>query len=265
MGFRDEREAQIQRVAELERELALLRATEIDDLRKRVAELTRDRDALKRGVDARWTARHRRLRALFVAVVLVAVGGGALAYHDTRRAERIRLAELARAQDDVTELEADASSVHAQLADARRELAQIDAVHADDVRRVQQELARVRPPGDALQLTAHVLSRGGVVPMGVADECVMTIHALAEGNGGRCVATVWCGSQRVYPAREPSTDLRCSITASAELASAHAQRDGALPALHYDAASGTLDVRDTDSPTFVLQMHVDRMLPYPLR
>lgn len=284
MGFRDEREAGVQRIEVLERELtaskheleaALLRAAEVEDLRKRIVELTRERDELKRGIDASWAARNLRLRAMLGVVLIAVVGAGYLAYRDVRRREQNHIVELARAQGDATSAEAGSQSVRTQLAAAQQELAQIDAVHSAETAQLQHQLgtARMQETGRSLLLTMHIRSRSGEVPSGVGDECVMAIRtARGDAPSGICVATVWCGEQQVFPVIEPSPDLHCTAiggapwTARQALGTARAQVNASSPPLlAYDARTGTLDVRETGGPVFALQMHVDRVLPYLLR
>ena len=153
MGFRDDREAVVQRVDVLERELAstkneleaaLLRAGEVDDLRKRVVDLTRERDALRTDGEPGWATRRRvigfgALLAVAVVVVVAYVVDDGLR-HELRVATAVRtLAENARAQ-----AESDLETTRQERDAARNELRQIDQAHDEVMADLQRQLDAAR-------------------------------------------------------------------------------------------------------------------------
>ena len=281
MAFRDDREASQQRVDALERELAtakaeldgaLLRASENEDLKKRLATLGEENATLRRGVEAKSAARLRALALTFVAVVGAFVIAAGVAWS-------VMSAELQRAQvgeqlavSAVQQCEAQVGPVRRELESARTELAGIDDVHREETARLETLLshAQLHEVGAALLVTAHVTAREGNVPTGTADDCVLAIRD--TGAAGVCVATVLCGTTRVYPFLEPAPTVACAGAAgawradgAAPLLTATASADSRLPPLlDYDGRARTLVVRETGAPVFTLRLRVTDVLPFRL-
>lgn len=282
MGFRDDREASVQRIETLERELtstkneleaASLRAAEVDDLRKRMVDLTKERDALKQGVEPAWAAKYRGLATGsgvgFGLLIAIAIGAGFMVVHE----QRAQAARQARAEADLASCEYASEPLRQQRDAARDELRQIDEVHGDELSRMQQLLnaARMNEAGPALLVVGHVVSREGHAPEGTEDECVLAIRDLPRGY---CSAAVMCGQAQVFPFDEPPPDVRCSglggvawsAHAALPLAFVDARVDAHSPALlAYDAAAHTLEVRETGVGAFALHLRVTDVVTYRLR
>lgn len=282
MGFRDDREANVQRIETLERDLAAtkneleaaaLRAAEVDDLRKRVVTLTQERDELRKGVEPAWAAKHQRLASWTgVGVILIAAIGVAGGYVVNRsRAEQN--ARVARAEADLASCEYTSEPIRRERDAAREELRQIDGAHSAEIQRMQQLLnaARMNETGGALLLSGHVVERSGAVPEGALGHCVMAVREL---SGHSCAAAVMCGGRQVFPFNEPPPDVVCSgpggtawrVGDSMPLDRVvGAVADIPQPQLRYDASSRTLEVRETGSPTFALRISVDDVTPFHVR
>jgi hypothetical protein len=278
VGFRDDREANVQRIETLERDLvaakneleaALLRSVEIDDLRKRMVDLTRERDALRTGAEPGWATRRRVIT--LGALLVVSVVGFVAYYVDgaLRRELRVATAQQTLAESARDQAEAELETTRHDCEGVRNELTNIDAVHDDAVGELQRALntANLHAAGPALLVTAHVVFRDGNVPAGVTDRCTMTVRNV---GGVRCAASVMCGATEVFPLLEPP-DVICDGWTERpgqplSLAAAHATVNARLPPLlAYDASARTLDVRETAEDGFTLHMRVDEVLPYQLR
>lgn len=281
MAFRDDREASQQRVDALERELATakteldaarLRASENEDLKKRLAALGEENATLRRGVEPKSAARLRAATLTFVAVLAALVIAGGVAWS-------LASTELQRAQvgeqlavSAVQQCEAEVGPVRGELERARTELSGIDEAHRAEMARLETLLshAQLHEVGAALLVTAHVTEREGNVPTGTADDCVLAIRD--NGDAGACVATVLCGTTRVYPFNEPAPTVRCAGAAgawradgTAPLLTATASADSRLPLLlDYDGRARTLVVRETGAPVFTLHLRVTDALPFRL-
>lgn len=281
MGFRDDREASQQRLDALERELATskteldaarLRAAENEDLKKRVASLSDENASLRRGVEPKQAARTRTITTVAVAVVAALGVAGAAAWSlASAELDRARVGEQL-AVSAVQQCEAQVGPVRTELERARAELASIDDAHREETARLETLLshAQLHEVGAALLVTAHVTSREGNVPTGTTDDCVLAIRD--NGDSGLCVATVLCGTTRVYPFNEPAPMVRCTSAAggwradgTVPLLAATATADTRLPPLlDYDGPARTLVVRETGAPVFTLRLRVTDVLPFRL-
>jgi hypothetical protein len=259
VGFRDDREASIQRVDTLERELAStkdereaarLRAAEVDDLRTRLTELTAERDALRGGMEPpaspwdwrRWAA----VTALAVVVVVVAVSGY-VSYAQ-------RVGELTRAEQFCrSNLESchEQASWHGRIEERLRHAPVFD----DRVVGPRAPARLERVVGPALLITAHVVRREGDVPSDATDHCLIAIRELAAPvtdapyRYATCSVVALCGSASVFPASDPAPGVRClgSSTVWAmggqPLLTARADAPGEATSLfRFDARDGEVEI-----------------------
>jgi hypothetical protein len=281
VGFRDDREANVQRLDALERELAstkneleaaLLRAAEVDDLRKRVVDLGNERDALKRGVEPGWASRNQTLRYGIGVLGLAIVGAGFVAWSALRHQMTAASTAQTLAESQAASCDAERERLQNDLGATRSELAQIDATNDGELHDLRGQLrdAVSHRAGPALVVTAHVTARSGNVPAGATDDCAMTVR---EASGRVCIATVVCGPTQVFPLVLPP-DVVCiaeggglwTAASGVPLASATARIDSIPDALlEYDAAAHALIVRETAANGFTLRMTVRETLPYLLR
>lgn len=280
MGFRDEREAATARIEALERALATtktdldaakLRATEAEHLRTQLEELTRERTTLLADRSRAQASRNRQLAVGFAITSLVSVAAGIGAHLIDDREVRVQTALRERANRDLTDCEAIGEPLRRQRDAARAELEQIDAIHAGELERVRHEATSARPygPGSALLLVAEVVSRGGYVPAGVANDCVLAVRGVRLGI---CSATLVCDGTQVFPPNDPPWDVSCTaldgspwaVGSRAELGTLRAvERDGP-ELLAYDARRHAIDIRATGDPAFVLHLRVTSTVPFRL-
>jgi hypothetical protein len=273
VGFRDDHEASVQRVEVLEQELratkkeletANLRAVEVDDLRKRLAQRGAPPDGPLRKSQAVWAV------AFVITVLLACV----ITYAGATRRAVAHEAALREHLESTRALAEEASeSLRQQRDAARAELAQIDDAHATEIHRLERDLnaAHMHEAGRALLVIGHITSREGNVPEGVTDECVLAIRDI---HGGGCAAAVLCGGAEVFPFNLPSPPIHCTDARGASwmadgespLASVNAAVDRArVPLLAYDAAARTLEVRETGAPVFALRLRVTDVLAFRVR
>ena len=279
MGFRDDREAGLQRIDVLERELEAarkdleasdLRAAEVDDLRKRLAALAGEKAQLDRGVSPAWMARNQRLRVwvAVLAAALLLLGYVGYQAFSRWRSESVRI--QARTDADLSTCEGELEQLRQQRDAARRELDQIDQAHDAQAQELDHALlAARRAGGPTLVMAAHVTSQTGFQPASFGPDCLLTLRALGRGL---CAAEVRCGDARVFPYNEPAPDVRCVSdeglpwTPELPLRWLRAGVDSTpSPLLLYDAEHALLEVRETGAPTFSLRLRPAAGAPLVLR
>jgi hypothetical protein len=207
VGFRDDRDAVSHRADALTRELddaqselrnEKLRSAEVDDLRRRLSEASKQRDELGRGV-APWRT---GAWALLAVVTALSIAGGVLAYQRDAvrerevRGDRIELArlshELSAAQGRLAEAEAASSRAGAELGTAR-------VARERELRELEQQLlaAERERAGDVLVVTGQNAQ---------GEICLLTIR---PAGGETCLATLTCAGRVVFPLDDDPSEGVC--------------------------------------------------------
>lgn len=217
MPFREEREANAQRIEALERDLAALRprAEEAAALAGELAVLRREVQSLRAGLDPRQL--HRVIWTFAGLGVLVLMVGAFVLFVGPSPADVAR--ERGRAETAESALyacETEAQPLRDEHDAARRAL-------ADELRAHGQLVA-----------TAQITRRTGEAPVTSDDACVLLIDQPREA---RCTAAVACGGTWVFPREEQAGGVACER----DDASAIARASGT--GLDYDAAERSLAVR----------------------
>lgn len=201
MAFRDDRDAQAERIATLERELALAtRAVaegeraqnELAAVQKQLAAALAERDQLRRGTAPLVAS----LRRNFVIFAVVTVGGAAaFTSYQMQSANEARRRESDRA--DAAELRADVCADDAERArvDAERELDEARApIPAPPVMPVMPPST---PPPAGIHESGRVAAVHGAAGVRVGDACEIDVRY--QSATGDCHASVVCDGHDLYP------------------------------------------------------------------
>ncbi len=279
MGFRDDREANVQRIELLERDLAatkneleaaLLRAAEVEDLRKSVVGLRSERDAMRKGVDPKWASRGRSLFFVCGVLVLVAVAIATRLSSSGTREEADRLRAAALTNSALDDRDAQIEALRRELRAAQAEVIQMQAAHTAELRELRRRSGASAHDGDTrLFVLAHVVSREGAIASAIGDRCVLVLRDALEGY---CGAELLCNGAQVFPVEGSPALVRCLLgdggpwraDGAPPLARARAFMAGSTEALlDYDAAARTLDARAPEPSAFTLHMRVDGAVTRP--
>lgn len=272
MAFREDRDAIAHRADAAERDLVdarqklqseTLRAAEVDDLRKRLDELSAERDALRRGVEPIW-----RSRVILGAVVaLAALTAAGFFLWQLRRASARDQMEIERLS---AALDAAEPRVSAALEARDRALAEVELANqsaADETQTLERQLttARTHETGEVFLVTANVTATAGLAPTAPGGLCALTIRR----SHGECLASVVCDGRPVFPIIEPIPPVVCTDEhgrpwSGGVPAHASVAVTGHPPLLLYDLNRGTIIVRETAGP-WSATLHIRDSMPMFVR
>jgi hypothetical protein len=201
VSFRDDRDAQLERIAGLERELEVAQravaanqkaSTELAGLRDRVAALSAERDQLRLGVQP-IAARMRR--TFFLFAIVMGVGSAAVLVYQQQELTAVsqqceRRAELL--EREATVASEDAARAHLEAEQARAELRAPPAPPAPPT-----PLAPPAPAARETMLAGTVLVSVGQPGVRRGATCSVTLRY--EARTSDCHASVTCNDVALYP------------------------------------------------------------------
>ncbi len=264
MGFREDREAIAQRAEALERELVELRAAltsselrrtlAVDELEKRIAELTARESGARRAAEPM----ARKHAALVGAIAFLLVVGGSVFLWRTRadatRAARFDEMERNRMERRLDTLESDLHDAEVARDRALAELRTSTEEHREELSALRRAADRsYRATGSLAVIRGRVAAVQGYGPASVGSTCVLT---LSVDESARCLARLTCGGTAIYPTADAPAELDCLMNDGSRWdprrapgpALASATIAGAPAVLVYDRAARTILVHQDEPP-----------------